>query len=48
LTSAITAGVSSILSRPPRRMLVISTESRAFSAEMTLPMKGLSVQRTCE
>ena len=42
------AGVFSMLSRPPKTIAAISTVSRAFSAAITLPMKGLSVQRTWE
>ena len=37
-----------MLSRPPKTIDAISIVSRAFSVEMTLPMKGLSVQRMCE
>ena len=44
----MTAGVFSMLSRPPHAIAAISIVSRAFSDAMTLPMKGLSVQRRCE
>ena len=44
----MTAGVFSMLARPPSTIAAISTVSRAFSAAITLPMKGLSVQRRWE
>ncbi len=42
------AGVFSIFSRPPNTIDAIAIVSRAFSDEMTLPMKGLSVHRMWE
>ena len=38
LMSEIVAGVRSIVSRPPNRISVIASVSRAFTPETTLPM----------